>query len=280
MGAVEEELHPAMLHHTLQQHPMGHGPPPGWAGWAPPPNFPQQYGYLPSPQSFGPPFFPAGPPMQLYQYGPPPPSFPMMAPFPQPMMTPYGGAAWPDKAEHQSRADALVGSDQRRWAGMPLESLENEIVELAFSRNGSLYLQSKLSAVAEDERGALVTTADPQAFAMILRELGPVLDKVMQDKYGSYLTRWLVQLSTSEQRVQIWRELSDTKLVETCCTHSVRHDGDFPFPRPFHHTKLISRCGTGQMDRPRAHHGRSDGHGRGALSSRQRHDETAPDGAL
>lgn len=219
MGAVEEEIHhPAMLHHTLQQHPMGHGPPPGWA---PLPNFPQHYGYLPPLQAFGPPFFPAGPPMQLYQYGPPPPSFPMMVPFPQPMMMQYAGvAAWPDKAEHQSRADALVGNDQRRWAGMPLESLENEIVELAFSRNGSLYLQSKLSVLAEDEAGALVTTADPQAFAMILRELGPVLDKVMQDKYGSYLTRWLVQLSTSEQRVQIWTSLADSKLVETCCTHS------------------------------------------------------------
>jgi hypothetical protein len=29
-----------------------------------------------------------------------------------------------------------------------------------------------------------------------------------------------VQLSTSEQRVQIWTSLSDSKLVETCCTHS------------------------------------------------------------
>jgi hypothetical protein len=126
---------------------------------------------------------------------------------------------WSDRTEQQVRADALVGSDQRRWVTMPLETFESEIVELAFSRNGSLYLQTKLSSITVEESGAPVTTADHAAFTMILHELSPVLDKVMQDKYGSHLTRWLVQLGTPDQRILMWNSLSDSKLVETCCTH-------------------------------------------------------------
>lgn len=125
----------------------------------------------------------------------------------------------------QSHADNLVGSDPRRWVEIPWEVLESEIVQLAFSKHGSLCLQSKLSVQKVSQFGELsfskhgpIMVAHEPFLSIVLAQLIPVLDKVMQDKFGSHLTRAIVQLSTSEQRIQMWNSLSGSKIVEASCT--------------------------------------------------------------
>ena len=127
----------------------------------------------------------------------------------------YGAAS-----EAMSRADVLVGTDPAGWNLVPWDSIQDDIRELAFSKNGSLCLQTKLTVSVAPEGGNWkpVKAADQAVLEKIMTDLSGVLDKVMQDRYGSHLTRAIVELSTSKQRIQIWKSLKG-KLVETSCTH-------------------------------------------------------------
>jgi hypothetical protein len=75
-----------------------------------------------------------------------------------------------------SRADNIVGADARRWAMIPWETLESEIVELAFSKHGSLCLQNKLGIQKISPSGAAYMVPHDNTEAMlsvVLEQLSP-----------------------------------------------------------------------------------------------------------
>ena len=100
------------------------------------------------------------------------------------------------------------------------QPLSGRIVDLAFSKNGSMALQAGLvSTMVDEQTGVLSTITDNEQVSKILLELEGCMDKVMQDRYGSHLARALVKVCTVQQRISMWRSLQGPTLIGTACSH-------------------------------------------------------------
>ena len=126
-----------------------------------------------------------------------------------------GGPEW----HHHSGMDGSVGVGEWQGGHDPAV-LSGRIVDLAFSKTGSMALQADLVSTLVDERtGALATITNTEHVAKILSELDGVMDKVMQDRYGSHLARALVKVCSVQQRIDMWRSLQGPTLIGTACSH-------------------------------------------------------------
>lgn len=126
-----------------------------------------------------------------------------------------GGPEW----HHHSGMDGSAGAGEWQGGHDPA-ALSGRIVDLAFSKTGSMALQADLVSTLVDERtGALATITNTEHVAKILSELEGVMDKVMQDRYGSHLARALVKVCSVQQRIDMWRSLQGPTLIGTACSH-------------------------------------------------------------
>ena len=112
------------------------------------------------------------------------------------------------------------GGPEEEWPGPEEAALSGRIVDLAFSKTGSMALQADLVSTLVDERtGVLTTITNAEQVSKILTELEGVMDKVMQDRYGSHLARALVKVCTVQQRIDMWHSLQGPTLIGTACSH-------------------------------------------------------------
>jgi hypothetical protein len=73
--------------------------------------------------------------------------------------------------------------------------------------------QANLTSLVEGE-----VIANENVIGEMLTSLTRILDKAMQDRYGSHLTRNLVKICTAEQRLQIWESISG-KFIDLATNH-------------------------------------------------------------
>ena len=153
------------------------------------------------------------PPMQMQGYGGPG----MMQM--DPSMDMGGPPEW--HGQDMGPPNDHMGGPEEEWPG-PEEAaaLSGRIVDLAFSKTGSMALQADLVSTLVDERtGVLTTITNAEQVSKILTELEGVMDKVMQDRYGSHLARALVKVCTVQQRIDMWHSLQGPTLIGTACSH-------------------------------------------------------------
>lgn len=96
---------------------------------------------------------------------------------------------------------------------VPWEQIKARAVPLAFEKLGSMALQGNLSKEVDGKQ-----VVNVEVIGEMLTSLASVLDKAMQDRYGSHLTRSLAKLCTPEQRLEIWQCIQ-TKLVDLATNH-------------------------------------------------------------
>jgi hypothetical protein len=135
-------------------------------------------------------------------------------------MDPNMDMGGPPEWHHHSGMDGS-GAQPSEWQREhDPAALSGRIVDLAFSKTGSMALQADLVSTLVDERtGALATITNTEHVAKILSELEGVMDKVMQDRYGSHLARALVKVCSVQQRIDMWRSLQGPTLIGTACSH-------------------------------------------------------------
>jgi hypothetical protein len=121
----------------------------------------------------------------------------------------YGGVD-PYSAGQGRPGGGASAIDLSRGAGAALswEQLRDRAVPLAFEKMGSMALQANLTKV--DSEGNDVS--QESVIGEMLEVLHGVLDKTMQDRYGSHLTRNLATLCTTEQRLKLWEYLKPNLL--------------------------------------------------------------------
>jgi hypothetical protein len=154
------------------------------------------------------------PPMQMQMQGNPYGAAGMM---PMDPTMDMGGP--PEWHHHHGSMDGGEGPEEWPRDQEPA-ALSGRIVDLAFSKTGSMALQADLVSTLVDERtGVLTTVTNTEHVAKILQELEGVMDKVMQDRYGSHLARALVKVCSVQQRIDMWRSLQGPTLIGTACSH-------------------------------------------------------------
>ena len=90
---------------------------------------------------------------------------------------------------------------------MPTEwaDLKHRVVALCKTRTGSVAIQSQLEHCS------------PEILAEILHEMLGSIASLISDRYGSHVTRQLVDRSDAGQRLMIWKDIKD-RLVKIACT--------------------------------------------------------------
>lgn len=104
-----------------------------------------------------------------------------------------GGYGYYEEFDQDEGAQFTFGRDAQH---VPWEELVGRIASLTFTQHGSIALQARL-----DER-------KPEYVKATLLELKGILSQVMMNKYGSHLTRRLVELCTEAERAEVLREVA------------------------------------------------------------------------
>ena len=103
----------------------------------------------------------------------------------------YGGDEYGQRGDEGAQFN--FGRDAQQ---VPWEELVGRIASLTFTQHGSIALQARL-----DEQ-------NPEYIKTTLSELNGIVSQAMTNKYGSHLTRRLVELCTVEERTELLREIA------------------------------------------------------------------------